>query len=66
MSFNFIFCFQTDLAVATSENGIGSVILYETQEMKDVYHIEGMHYANMTDMAWCPMGKHLFISSRDG
>merc|ERR1712212_959066 len=54
------------LAVATSESGIGSVILYETQTMRAFSQLEGMHYANMTDIAWCPTGNHLFVSSRDG
>ena len=57
---------KSDLAVATSESGIGSVILYETQQMEPIAQIEGMHYANMTDLAWSPDGNHLFVSSRDG
>lgn len=54
------------LAVATSESGIGNVILYSTQTMRPICTIEGIHYANMTDLAWCPSGNHLFVSSRDG
>ena len=53
-------------AVATSESGIGNVILYSTQTMRPICTIEGIHYANMTDLAWCPSGNHLFVSSRDG
>ena len=53
-------------AVATSEDGIGCVHLFETQEMREIYQVEGIHYANMTDLAWSPSGRHLFVSSRDG
>merc|ERR1711990_1252025 len=39
---------------------------YETQQMEPIAQIEGMHYANMSDLAWSPDGNHLFVSSRDG
>jgi hypothetical protein len=51
------------LAVATSEDDIGSVLLFETQHVKEIYHVDGVHYGNMTNLAWAPSGRH-FVSSR--
>lgn len=49
-------------AVATQN----AVMLYDTQQIAPFGRVCNIHYAGLTDLAWSPDGKILFVSSCDG
>lgn len=49
-------------AIATQD----SVVLFDTQRKEAIAIITGLHYANLTDIAWSNDGRTLFFSAVDG
>lgn len=49
-------------AVATQN----AVMLYDTQQTAPFGRVCNIHYAGLTDLAWSPDGRILFVSSSDG
>ncbi|KAG1057650.1 hypothetical protein G6F43_000506 [Rhizopus delemar] len=43
-----------------------SVYIYDTQQIRPICAISGMHFAPITDLAWSPDGAVLMFSSADG
>ncbi|TID29000.1 hypothetical protein CANINC_002148 [Pichia inconspicua] len=58
----FAFPYRLIFAVVTQD----SIVLYDTQSKGAIAIVTGLHYANLTDVAWASSGKTLFISSVDG
>jgi chromatin assembly factor 1 subunit B len=49
-------------AVATQD----SILIYDTQRLKCVAIVTGIHYAVITDVSWSGDGRSVFVSSNDG
>lgn len=44
-----------------------AVLLYDTESFgRPFARVEGIHYAELTDVSWCPDGSALLVSSTDG
>jgi chromatin assembly factor 1 subunit B len=47
--------------------GGDSVLIFDTEcSTRPIAYLAGLHYAEVTDLAWGPDGKALFVSSTDG
>jgi chromatin assembly factor 1 subunit B len=49
-------------AVAT----LDAVFLYDTESFYPIAYVDGIHYAELTDMSWSADGNALLVSSKDG
>ena len=49
-------------AVAT----LDSVLIYDTENLLPIAFVDGIHYAEITDLSWSVDGKTLLVSSKDG
>ena len=49
-------------AIATQD----SILVYDTQRLKCVAIVTGIHYAVITDIVWSSDGRSIFVSSNDG
>lgn len=58
----FLLPYRLIFAVVTQD----SVLIFDTQSKGAIAIITGLHYANLTDVAWTNNGKTLFFSSVDG
>jgi len=45
---------------------MSTVFVYDLDKQIPLCVVEGLHYADLTDLAWSPDGYHLLVASRDG
>lgn len=59
-----LFClpYRVVFAVGTED----SILLYDTQQITPFGYISNIHYHQLSDLAWSPDGRFLFVSSTDG
>ncbi|XP_021360703.1 chromatin assembly factor 1 subunit B-like [Mizuhopecten yessoensis] len=59
-----LFClpYRIVFAVGTED----SILLYDTQQLTPFGYISNIHYHQLSDLAWSPDGRFLFVSSTDG
>ena len=58
--------FQLEHRMIYAVASLDAVFLYDTDTFYPIAYVDGVHYAELTDMSWSADGNTLLVSSKDG